>query len=90
MKGVTSIRLCRITPECMQTALQSSNWPEPASKNISCDLCSNSIMCCVLRSDNFFSWHICCASDNFACCRERRTFCTPRCIDVANRSIVPA
>jgi len=35
MKGVTSIRLWRITPECMHTALQLSNWSPPASKKVS-------------------------------------------------------
>mmetsp|Transcript_65750 Transcript_65750/g.109232 ORF Transcript_65750/g.109232 Transcript_65750/m.109232 type:complete len:270 (-) Transcript_65750:3275-4084(-) len=73
----------------MQTALQSSNWPEPASKNISCDLCSNSIMCCVLSSDSFFSWKSCLASVSLACCLARRTLLTPSCIARAKRSIVP-
>eukprot|EP00965_Chrysotila_dentata_P152916 5054382-Pleurochrysis_carterae.AAC.2 len=88
MKGVTSIRLWRIVPECMHTALQSSNWPDPASKNISCDLWSSSIMCCVLRSESFFSWKSCCASESLACWRERRTLPTPRCIARAKRCIV--
>mmetsp|Transcript_21874 Transcript_21874/g.44181 ORF Transcript_21874/g.44181 Transcript_21874/m.44181 type:complete len:233 (+) Transcript_21874:887-1585(+) len=77
MKGVTSMSDCRITPECMHTALQSSNCPEPASKNISCDLWSRSIMCCVLSNERFFSWQSCCASESLACCLARRTEATP-------------
>eukprot|EP00967_Tisochrysis_lutea_P144320 scaffold269378_cov30-Tisochrysis_lutea.AAC.1 len=77
-----------MVPECMHTALQSSNWPEPASKNISCDLWSRSIMCCVLRSESFFSWSSCCAMRSFASERARLTFDTPRSIVMAKRCIV--
>mmetsp|Transcript_48507 Transcript_48507/g.156147 ORF Transcript_48507/g.156147 Transcript_48507/m.156147 type:complete len:427 (-) Transcript_48507:3294-4574(-) len=88
MKGVTSISDWRIVPECMHTALQSSNWPEPASKNISCDLCSSSIMCWVLSNESFFSWKSCCAILSLACCRERVTLETPSSIVTAKRCIV--
>eukprot|EP00962_Isochrysis_galbana_P057904 scaffold30508_cov119-Isochrysis_galbana.AAC.2 len=78
----------RMVPECMHTALQSSNWPDPASKNISCDLWSRSIMCCVLRSESFFSCSNCWAMRNLASERARFTLETPSSIVMAKRCIV--
>mmetsp|Transcript_11033 Transcript_11033/g.36624 ORF Transcript_11033/g.36624 Transcript_11033/m.36624 type:complete len:287 (+) Transcript_11033:864-1724(+) len=88
MNGVTSMSDWRMVPECMHTALQSSNWPDPASKNISCDLWSRSIMCCVLRSESFFSCSNCWAMRNLASERARFTLETPSSIVMAKRCIV--